>query len=158
MELEEIESCRNSIKTTDFRMGMQLGWHRLLVLLFEKTVLFTPKRVCKTHFMTKLCNYCSMLIMLIVELPVDNSTRVMSRVRTYSERNESRYQYLSSEALLIICWREPISFLYPISNTKLVNCNWRHSLPNTMFSLTCFRRKVKTSNSLSGQLLVNSSS
>ena len=48
---EERKSCIYGVETTNTGMGLQLCWHHLFVMLFEKTVLFMSKRVCKIHFM-----------------------------------------------------------------------------------------------------------
>ena len=77
-EREEMKSCVIRVEITNIGVGLQLCWHHLLVLLFDKTVLFTFKRVCKVHFMTKLCNHYPMLTLHIAGLRVDNSKSVIS--------------------------------------------------------------------------------
>ena len=75
-ELEEMKSCKNREETVSTGMGLQLCWHLLLVKLFEETLLFTSRRVCKIHFLMKLCNHYPMLTLHNAGLPVDNSKGV----------------------------------------------------------------------------------
>ena len=49
----------------------------LVVLVVEKTVPFTSKRVCKLKFMSEILNHDPMLILHVAGLRVDNSKSVI---------------------------------------------------------------------------------
>ena len=76
-ELEEMKSCINRVETKNTGVGLQLRWHFLLVMLFEKTVLSTSKRVCKLPFTLKLCKLYPILAPHIAGLRGDNSKNVI---------------------------------------------------------------------------------
>ena len=48
-----------------------------VVLVVEKTVPFTSKRVCKLKFMSEICNHDPMFILHVAGLRVDNSKSVI---------------------------------------------------------------------------------
>ena len=79
-ELEELKRCINLAESAKSGVGLQMYWHHLLMMQLEKTVLFESKKICKVHFMTKICNHYPMLTHL-ARLRVDNSKSVIVKRR-----------------------------------------------------------------------------
>ena len=73
-KLEEIKSCIYCIKAAYTWVRLRRRWHHLLVVLVvEKTVLFTTKRVCKIQIVSEICNHDPMFNLHFAGLRVDNS-------------------------------------------------------------------------------------
>ena len=128
--------------------GMRLYWfwHRLLVLLIEKTVLLTSKRGCNVQVLTRNFNPYPMPTCIFLGCVIIMAIISLGRIGTKSGENDLRFREMSSGMQMINCWRDTISILDILfNNTKLVNCNRRYSLPNKMISVTCSRGKVNFS-------------
>ena len=136
------KSCRNHINWD----GTAIVLHHLLVMLIEKTVLSTCKRVC---------NFCKILQSLSNAHPSHCWVTCWQQQKCHCEELERslRGMYQSSGTWetgyhwLIICWGETLSILDILFNsTKLVN--WFYWI--RMSSLTCSGGKVMFSSSLVG--------
>ena len=73
-----MKSCIYRVKTANTWVRLQWIWHHLLaVLVAEKTVVFTNKRVCKIQLVSEICNHDPMFTLNIAGLRVDNSKSVI---------------------------------------------------------------------------------
>ena len=72
LKLEETKSCIYCIKAAYTLVRLYGCWHHLLVVLVvEKTVPLTSKRVCKIQFVSEICNHDPMFTLHIAGLRVD---------------------------------------------------------------------------------------
>ena len=77
-KLEEMKSCIYCVRAANTWVRLQGCWHHLLVVLVvEKTVPITAKRVCKIQFVSEICNHDPMFTLHIAGLRVDNSKSVI---------------------------------------------------------------------------------
>ena len=121
-EIEEMKSCIYRVETANAGMGLQWVWHHLFILLLEETVLFATKRICKIHYLTRVCNHYPMLTVHFAGLRVYNGKSVIVKSWIIVRGKTATVPIL--EIRLIICWGETLSTLDVFSNnTKLVNCN-----------------------------------
>ena len=114
-------------------MKLNRYWHHLLVVLVvEKTLLFTHKRVCKTHFIWEIGNHDPMFTLHIAGLRADNSKSVIvkswnivwgerTEVQKFEQRNtidnllQSKSIYFqTSFPTTPNLSRQPTAFVYPI--------------------------------------------
>ena len=76
-KLEDMKSGRFCMKAANNWVRLYGCRHHLLVVLVvEKNIPFTSKRVCKLQFMSKICNHDPILTLIFVGLRVDNSESV----------------------------------------------------------------------------------
>ena len=124
LELEELKSCKYRKETANAAMRLYWFSHHLLVLLETSST----KRVCNIYFVTRVWNHFSMHALHNFGVRIYNGKSFIIKSWNIVRRKKPRYQYLSSGIRLIIRWTEALSVLEFFSNnTKLVNCNWRHS-------------------------------
>ena len=125
-ELEEMNRSKFRVETANNGMWLQWLWHHLLVLLLEETG--PTERVCKIQFVTRVCNNYPMLILHFFGMRIYNGKSLIRRNWNIVSGKRTKERYLSSGIRLTICWREALSIVDNLSNTKkLVNCNRRHS-------------------------------
>ena len=94
--------------------GLQLYQNHLLLMLFEKTVLFMSKSFCKAHFMTKSGNHYPMLTLHKAGLRVRNIRKNIVRSWNIVRGKKPKYRYMVYLAFngiqLNISWREKFSY------------------------------------------------
>ena len=88
-EIEGMKNCMNRVKTENAGMGLWWFWHHLFVELLEETVLFTTQRVCKLHYLTRVCNHYPKLTLHITGLCIYNDKLVI--VKTWNKVRETKH-------------------------------------------------------------------
>ena len=141
-ELEEIKSCISRVETANAWMTLYWFRHHLLVLLLEETGL--PDGVCKKQFLARVCNHYRMLTIHFTGLRICNRKSVIIRSWNIVRGKKPWYRYMSSGIRLIFCCRETLPFLdFFSNNTKLVNCNRRHSFSQYNEFNNCLQKESK---------------
>ena len=152
-KLEELKSCIYCIKAAYTWVRLWGCWHHLLVVLVvEKIVPFTSKRVCKVQFMSEICNHDPMFTLDIAGLCVDNSKSVIieswnivwwewTEVPKF-EHGDTIDNLLQSKIIQFY------TFFPTTPNLSTATDDIRS--PNAMSSVTFSRGLVKFSSSLSG--------
>ena len=124
----------------------------LVVLVVEKTVPFTSKRVCKIQLMLEICNHDPFFTLHIAGLRVDNSksVNIKSWNIVWGERTEVP-KFDQRDTITNLLQSKVIRFytFFPTTpNLSAATDDIR--LPNTMSSLTFSRGLVKFSSSVNG--------
>ena len=122
------------------------------MLVVEKTVPFTSKRVCKIQFLSEICNHDPMFTLHIAGLRVDNSKSVFieSWKIVWGERTKVP-KFQQRDTNNILCQSKNVHFytFFPTTpNLSTATDDIRS--PNTKSSVTFSRGLVKFSSSLSG--------
>ena len=152
-KFKEMESCIYCIKAANAGMGLWRCWHHLLVVLVvEKTVPLTSKRVCKKYFLSETCNHDPMFTLHFTGLRVDNSKSVIikswnivwgKRIEvTKFEQKDTIDNLLQSKIIHFY------TFFPTTPNLSTATDDIRS--PKTMNSVTFSRGLVKFSSSLKG--------
>ena len=151
-EFEELKSCIYCIKAAFTWVRLWGCWHQLLVVLVvvEKTVPFTSKRVCKIQFMSELSNHESMYTLHIAGLRVDKNKSVIMKswniVR--GERTEvPKFEQRDTIENLLQSKSIHIYTFFP-TTPNLSTATDDIGSPNTMSTLTFSRGWVKFNSSL----------
>ena len=133
-----------------------LGWdcrcrnHLLVVLVGEKTVHFTSKRVCKIQFTSQICNHDPMFILHIAGLRVDNSKSVIIKSWNIVRGKQTEVPKFEQRDTIDNLFQSKIIHFHAFFPTTLNLSTATDGIrsPNTMSSVTFSRGCVKFSSSL----------
>ena len=145
--LSEFEETKSRI----YRVKKGKRWDGTVVVLASSVhtaaggnFTFYDQEVCKKHYLTTVSNHYLMLTLQTAGLRFYNGKSVIVKSWNRVTGKKPRYRYLSSGIRLISCWRETLSVLDVFSNnTKIVNCNRRHSFSQYNEFSNVFQRKSK---------------
>ena len=90
-----------------------------LYCCLRKLFFLTTERMCKKHYLTRVCRYYPMLILHIAGLRIYYGRSVNIQSWNIVRWERSRYWYSSSGIRLINCWRETFSISYVFQQHQL---------------------------------------
>ena len=144
-----MKSCIYGVETANTGVGLHLCWHYLVVWLFEKkTVKFTSKRVCKIHFMTKLCNPCPTLTRHIAGLRVDKNKSELEYSQKEMKQSTNTW-VVGYDWLIVGEIHYPFRIFFP-TTPSLSIATKKFPSANTLSSVTYSGGNVMFSSSLNG--------
>ena len=153
LKFEEMKCCINCIKAANTWVRLRGRWHHLLVVLVvEKTVHFTSKRVCKIKFVSEICNHDPMFTLHIAGLRVDNSKSIIIKSWNIVWREQTQVPNFEQRDTIDKLLQSKIIHFYTFFPTtpNLSTATDDIRSPNTMSSVTFLRGLVKFSSSPRG--------